>query len=124
MPEFIAWRSAAWRCGPVAVAISGTGGCARTRCASSLRANLLDRLIHVRAQRREAGEILVHDLLGDAHGHAEATTQSEGLHAVGETVGDGLGLFPLFVRHVGRRDAEDRGRDRAVHVFVGRERRQ
>ena len=90
----------------------------------ALRANVLDRLVHVGAQRREAGEVLVHDLLGDAHRDAETTAQSEGLHAVSESVGDGLGLFALLGEHVGRRTAKDRRGDRAVHVFVRGEGRE
>ena len=62
--------------------------------------------------------------MADAHRHAEATAESEGLHAVGEAVGDGLGLFALLGRDVFRRDGEDRRRDGAVHVLVRGEGRE
>ena len=61
---------------------------------------------------------MVHDLLRRGDRDPETLAEPVGLHAVGEAVGDGLGLFALLVADVLWSDAKDRARDGAVHVLV------
>src|ERR1700722_20134231 len=62
----------------------------KLRAREALNANLFDHVVEVGAQVGEALKVPVHDLFGGGDRNAKPSTQPEGLHAVDETVGDGL----------------------------------
>ena len=75
--------------------------------------------IHIRVHGGERFEIRIKDLLCLPHPHTQSLGKAVGLHAVGESVADHLGLRPLLQGDRSRVDVEDAGGSGVVDVLPG-----